>query len=134
MKTLEKVHCHHMSWALSLFAAGMGVIGLISFRRRPQPFVALCFITFVLMVFGVLGLGITGAGLEYLFRSLIRWLGLFPTSSESVWRIAMLLSLMSPLGLIVSYWISRSRMILILVFIAYCFLCDVLAHLLVRAI
>jgi hypothetical protein len=124
-----------MNWALSLFAAGIGVIGLVSLRRRPRPFAALCFIVFALMLFGVLSLGMTGVGLERLFRPLIKLLGLFPASSESLWRIAMLLSLIGPLGLIVAYLLSRSnKVVFIISFIVYCLVCDVLAHLLVRAI
>jgi hypothetical protein len=123
-----------MGWALGLFAVGIGIIGLISFRRRPQPLAAWCFVVLLLMLFGMLSLGMTGAGLEQLFRPLIKLLGLFPASLDSLWRISMLLSLMSPLGLLVGYWIGASKMVFVTVFIIYCFLCDVLAHLLVRVI
>jgi ABC-type multidrug transport system permease subunit len=128
-----------MGWALSLYALGMGIIGLVSLRRRPGVLVGLCFIVLALIMFGLLSLGMTGSGLEQAFRPLIRLLGLYPESEKSFWRISMMLSLLAPLGLLLAYGVSyrlqRAKVALFLiVFLIYCFVCDVVVHILIRAI
>ncbi len=128
-----------MGWALSLFALGIGIIGIVSLRRRPQMFAGLCFIVLALMVFGLISLGITGAGIEQIFRPLIKLLGLYPASEKSLWRIAMMLSLLIPFGLLLaygaSYRLQRAKVVIFLIiFFVYCFICNVAVHGLIRAI
>jgi hypothetical protein len=128
-----------MVWALSFFAAGMIVIAVLSLKYRPQPGVGLGFLGLVLLLFGVLSLGLTGSWLEVLFRPLIKALGLYPDSQDSLWRISMALSLLVPLSLVVAYAASRrvaTKRVLtgVLVFAGFCLLIDIFVHILIRLI
>lgn len=128
-----------MAWALALFLAGLAVIGFVSFKRRPSEKDLISFTILVLMVFGVLSLGLTGSWLERLLRPLMLLLGLAPDSRESYWRMAMFLSLVLPLGLGLAYRFSRKAprfkwLLFIGVFLIYGLFCNVLTHLLIRAL
>jgi hypothetical protein len=129
-----------MTWALLLFAVGMAIIGLISIWRRPRLLPTLGFLALALIIFGVLSLGLSGAWIEVLFRPVIKDLGLQAASSESLWRIALMLSVVCPPGLILAYFISLKTKgavrvaLFTLSFIIYCFICDLGVHALIRAV
>jgi hypothetical protein len=128
-----------MTWGLSFFAVGLAMVGLISFWRRPKPFAALSFLAFALIILGLLSLGMTGAWVERLFRPLIYGLGLGPDSSESFWRIGLMLSVACPPGLLIAHFASLRAIgylhivLFVVSFIVYCFLCNLVVHGLIRA-
>lgn len=121
-----------MTLALSFFAVGVGLIGLIGLKRRPSFGALLSFIVFLLVVFGVLSLGLPGSWLERLFRPIIRALGLYPESEASLWRISMMLSLMFPFGLLLLYFLRNKTLLFALSLLLYTLACDLLAHVLIR--
>jgi hypothetical protein len=125
-------------WAIGFLAAGLVVVALISLWRRPKPLESWLFITLVLLLVGMVGLGVTGSALAFVFTPILNLIGFPSVALRDSWLGAMALSFLCPPGLVMAHLLARSRKIYWLVFVlsffVYCLLMSIVVYFIVERV
>jgi hypothetical protein len=138
-KLMLKCQTVPVTIAATFLGAGLLVIALLSFKRRPRLLESWLFITLVLLLVGMVSLGVTGSAVAFVFTPLLNLIG-FPSSDlRSSWLGAMALSFLCPPGLVFAHGVAtlkRSSYWLLfgIGFLLYLFLAGILVYYIVESV
>jgi hypothetical protein len=125
--------------ATIFLGAGLLVVALLSFKRRPNLSGFWLFLTLVLLLVGGVSLGVTGSAVAFVVTPVLNVLGFSSSDLKTSWLGAMALSFLCPPGLVVAHAfarLNRSRYWLIfpIVFLVYVLLASVLVYAVVEVV
>jgi hypothetical protein len=125
--------------AAIFLGAGLLVIALLSFKRRPRLLGFWLFITLVLLFIGVVSLGVTGSTVAFVFTPLLNLVGFASSDLRTSWLGAMALSFLSPPGLVVAHALATLRrssywLIFLLTLFIYLALASILVYNIVESV